>query len=462
MVAPFLFTDNARSTIGAPLSLGGTTITLAGGGGALFPNPAPGQQFALTLNDLATQTIFETVWCTARAGDVLTVIRAQEGTAARAWSVGDYCWNGPTAGQMNNMVQTPHMLDATIAPVFAATAVQGTFSAIGPATFSSSGSFGSAVTSTDPNSAASGGIIVANSGANGARIRLQGTPGTTGTPNKIIQAVNGSLVVQNSAGTATIFSLSDLGDVGAIRALSASGTGSFGGAVSSASSGTFTDPANGGVIVNGAGAGSANIHLHNSSGDKYIRTSGNRLEFVNAAYTNVIAALDDTGNFTTVGGLGGALANITGAVTAGGAVSGLAVNSTNGNVTALNGKLRASIGARGSGDPNAGVILADYLNSGSYNIFPNGLIVQWGIGGAVCNLTQSEGGLTWFFGVTNVIFGTAFPTAIGGITVTPFDLAGHLVFNANVQSSPNLNGMTVLPHVTSIQNVFFYWVAVGW
>ena len=151
MALPFLFADNARSTLGASLSLGGTTITLASGGGALFPNPAPGQQFALTLNDAATQALFETVWCTARAGDVLTVIRAQEGTNALAWGIGDFCWNGPTAGQMNNMVQTPHMLDASIAPVFSNTQVQGTLSATGAATFSTTGQFGSTVTATDPS-----------------------------------------------------------------------------------------------------------------------------------------------------------------------------------------------------------------------------------------------------------------------------------------------------------------------
>lgn len=407
MVLPFLFSDNARSTLGASLSIGGTTITLASGGGALFPNPGPGQQFALTLNDAATQALFETVWCTSRAGDVLTVIRAQEGTNALAWGVGDFCWNGPTAGQMNNMVQTPHMLDASIAPIFGNTQVQGTFSATGTAAFSSTGSFGSSVTATDPNSAGSGGVIVANGGANGARIRLQGTAGTTGTPNKTIRAINGILDVQNSGGTATIFSLSDLGDVGAIRALSASGAGSFGGPVSSASSGTFTDPSNVGIVVN-TGPSGANIKLAGTgtTPNKFIRSLNNRLEFINSGYSAVIAALDDVGDLT-VAGSGSFTGSVSssGNITAAGASTGLAVSSTNGNVTAVNGRLRATFGAKGSGDSNAACILGDFPSSiggTGFQFLPTGLLIQWGI--------QSLNG--------NPAFGNNFPIAFPNACLT--------------------------------------------
>lgn len=383
MALPFLFADNARSTLGASLSIGGTTITLASGGGALFPNPGPGQQFALTLNDAATQALFETVWCTSRAGDVLTVIRAQEGTNALAWGVGDFVWNGPTAGQMNNMVQTPHMLDASITPVFGNTQVQGTFSATGVATFGSTGSFASSVSSVDGSAAASGGAIISGSGANGARIRLQGTAGTTGTPNKTIRAINGILDVQNSGGTATIFSLSDLGDVGAIRSVSASGSGSFGGPVSSASSGTFTDPSGGGVVVN-PGPSGANIKLvgTGTTPNKWIRSLGGLLQVVNSGYTNVIAALDDVGNFTAAAGLNGTGLAVTGNAAVGGSVSGASVQSTNGNVTANGGRLIAALGARGSGNTNAACLLGDFpasIGGTGFQFLPNGLIIQWGI-----------------------------------------------------------------------------------
>lgn len=407
MALPFLFADNARSTLGASLSIGGTTITLASGGGALFPNPGPGQQFALTLNDAATQALFETVWCTSRAGDVLTVIRAQEGTNALAWGVGDFVWNGPTAGQMNNMVQTPHMLDASIAPVFGNTQVQGTFSATGAATFGSTGSFASSVSSIDGSAAASGGAIISGSGANGARIRLQGTAGTTGTPNKTIRAVNGILDVQNSGGTATIFSLSDLGDVGAIRSLSASGAGSFGGAVSSASSGTFTDPGIGGIVVN-AGASGANIKLAGTgtAPNKFIRAAGGLLQVVNSGYTNAILGLDDTGNLTvTGGGIFAGSVSSSGNIAAVGTSTGISVASTNGNVTANGGRLRATFGAKGSGDSNAACLLADFPSSiggTGFQFLPTGLLIQWGI--------QALNG--------NPAFGNNFPIAFPNACIT--------------------------------------------
>ena len=464
MANPFLFADNARSTLGASLSIGGTTITLASGGGALFPNPGPNQQFALTLNDAATQALFETVWCTSRAGDVLTVLRAQEGTSALAWGIGDFCWNGPTAGQMNNLVQTPHMLDASIAPVFSNTQVQGTFSATGAASFSSTGTFAGAISSVDSNAANAGGVTVGNSGANGARIRLQGTAGTSGTPNKTIQAVNGTLGIQNSAANATIFSLSDLGDISNIRSVAASGGGSFAGPIASASSGSFTDTSTNGIFLNGTGPNGANIHLHTASGDKYIRVLNNRLEVVNAAYSNVLVGLDDVGNFSTTGGITGASANITGAIAAGGSVGGSTVFSANGNVTANNGRLLASFGARGSGNPNVAVLLSDYFNSGGstgYNIFPNGLIIQWGQSNIPTTTGQQEGGFQWFFGSGQVSFPTTFPTAAVAAVTTPVDIVSHLVINAAV-AGLGASNMAINTHCSTQLPFTFFWMVLGY
>jgi hypothetical protein len=91
------------------------------------------------------------------------------------------------------------------------------------------------------------------------------------------------------------------------------------------------------------------------------------------AYTWLTGAATVSGTLTT------------GPINAGGAINGTVcnfttVNSINGNVVANNGRLRASYGYRGSGDSAAGVIGSDYANSGGvngYNIFPNGLIIQW-------------------------------------------------------------------------------------
>ena len=155
----FLFADNARATLAAAIGPTSTTVTLATGTGALFPNPTPGQQFALTLNDLATRLIFEVAYCTARAGDVLTLVRGQENTPARSWQIGDSAWNGPTSGQMGAMVQIPHMLDGTIAPTFGATTVQGTLTATGAATVAGLTSNGPSA--LNGNVAASGNVVVA-------------------------------------------------------------------------------------------------------------------------------------------------------------------------------------------------------------------------------------------------------------------------------------------------------------
>jgi len=95
----------AKSTLASNLSSGGTTISLAPGTGALFPSPGANQYFTLTLKDAATGTFTEIVWCTARTTDTLTVIRAQEGTTARAWLAGDQANNLWTAGSFQNLTQ---------------------------------------------------------------------------------------------------------------------------------------------------------------------------------------------------------------------------------------------------------------------------------------------------------------------------------------------------------------------
>jgi len=100
-----LFSNNATSTLAAPVSAGATTITLASGTGALFPNPVAGQAFMLTLTDAATGLLTEIVQVTARATDTLTVVRAQEGTTALTWAAGDITANLLTAGTAGTFLQ---------------------------------------------------------------------------------------------------------------------------------------------------------------------------------------------------------------------------------------------------------------------------------------------------------------------------------------------------------------------
>lgn len=109
-----LYADNAQTFIVSTLTPTSTTVTLANGTGALFPLPVGDQFFALSLNDFATGEIYEICYCTARSGDVCTVTRAREGTAARAWQPNDIAFNGPTAGTTgNNFVQRQGSVLAT-------------------------------------------------------------------------------------------------------------------------------------------------------------------------------------------------------------------------------------------------------------------------------------------------------------------------------------------------------------
>lgn len=94
---PQLFTNNGVATLGSAATSGATSLTLASGTGALFPNPVAPDYFVATLAN-SGETAFEIVKVTARSGDTLTVVRAQEGTTAAAWASGDKCELRLTAG----------------------------------------------------------------------------------------------------------------------------------------------------------------------------------------------------------------------------------------------------------------------------------------------------------------------------------------------------------------------------
>ena len=99
-----LFTNNAGSTFANPVDMTATTVTLVGGGGALFPQPTGSDYFMVTFITV-NGTQLEICKCTARAGDTLTVVRAQEGTGAQNFQIGDQCQLRITAATMNTLVQ---------------------------------------------------------------------------------------------------------------------------------------------------------------------------------------------------------------------------------------------------------------------------------------------------------------------------------------------------------------------
>jgi hypothetical protein len=101
----FVFANNINTTLASPVSSGATSITLASA--AHLPASIPaGEYLAITLQDAATRLNFEIVYATAVSGSTLTVVRAQEGTAALSWLTGDYVFSGPTAGQMESFASS--------------------------------------------------------------------------------------------------------------------------------------------------------------------------------------------------------------------------------------------------------------------------------------------------------------------------------------------------------------------
>jgi microcystin-dependent protein len=102
----FLFANLARSSLSGAISNTDVTMTVQAGGGAQFPLPSAGQQFALTLTDAATGLLKEVVYCTNRSGDTMTIVRGQEGYSALNWAPGDPVANLWTAGQAAAMQQS--------------------------------------------------------------------------------------------------------------------------------------------------------------------------------------------------------------------------------------------------------------------------------------------------------------------------------------------------------------------
>jgi microcystin-dependent protein len=101
-----LFANNAQSTLAGSITDSALTANLQSGTGVRFPSPSVGvQYFVGTLTDAATGLLNEVVHVTQVVGDTITMIRAQEGTVALAWSANDLFAELWTAGQCETMVQ---------------------------------------------------------------------------------------------------------------------------------------------------------------------------------------------------------------------------------------------------------------------------------------------------------------------------------------------------------------------
>lgn len=105
MANTFLFANLARSSLAGSINDVAVTLSVQAGGGAQFPSPTSGQQFAMTLTDAATGLLKEVVYVTNRTGDTMTVVRGQEGYTALNWAANDPIANLWTAGQAAAMAQ---------------------------------------------------------------------------------------------------------------------------------------------------------------------------------------------------------------------------------------------------------------------------------------------------------------------------------------------------------------------
>ncbi|EPL7214353.1 hypothetical protein P8X41_000539 [Citrobacter freundii] len=108
------FGNNVVSALAADITANQTTIQVMPGTGAFFSGLLT-YDYSNTSNSLQTyakitltdakETVFEICHLTAVSNDILTVIRAQEGTTAKGWSLNDVIGNFATRGSENQFVQ---------------------------------------------------------------------------------------------------------------------------------------------------------------------------------------------------------------------------------------------------------------------------------------------------------------------------------------------------------------------
>ena len=93
-----VFKNNAKTTLASSLSNSATTATVTDG--SVFPSLSAGEFFLITFDDGSNNEICK---CTARSGNTLTIVRAQESTTARAFSSGDSAEGRVTAGVLEQI-----------------------------------------------------------------------------------------------------------------------------------------------------------------------------------------------------------------------------------------------------------------------------------------------------------------------------------------------------------------------
>jgi hypothetical protein len=102
-MAQVLFANNAEAILAGGIGPAALSLSVGAGQGSKFPSIAggSGDWFPVTLR---SASFLEIVRCTARTGDVLTVLRAQEGTLAQTFAAGDLVQERLTVAALNEIV----------------------------------------------------------------------------------------------------------------------------------------------------------------------------------------------------------------------------------------------------------------------------------------------------------------------------------------------------------------------
>ena len=477
-----LFANNATTTLAGAISSGATSVNLAAGTGAKFPNPAAGQYFQLTLVDQATGLLNEVVSCTARSGDTLTIVRAQEGTSALSWLAGDLVSLYWTAGSASSLVQSAQLQ-------------------IQPGNYAADTGSVNALAVTLSQPPASLAAII------GAPIRVKIANTNTGVATLNVNNL-GATAIWTSAGAAISAGQLVAGGVAEFvydgtnfQLISWSGLSSSGVGVGSYTFSNITVGATGLVTAasNGvltSGMVTTALGFTPTRQGSYAGGTGNTISFgwsspfVTCAIDNnpnAVGALASTtwvgANFATnswvstyylpitnpsVNGTltasaavnsSGTMYAATGISSGGPITAGGSVNAT-GNVIANGGRLRAAYGALGSGDPNAAALLLDFYSTfgnPGWTRLPNGMILQWG---------QVSSGLGSF-----VAFPVTFPSYAASVVVCE-GAAGasnwgvgsptlHAVSNAAANGFTHW-GLTWVPGGWSGATLSTNYIAIGW
>ena len=326
------------------------------------------------------------------------------------------------------------------------------------------------------------------SGTGGAAILRMLGNGTV-TPSKTLMVQNGLFNITNDAQSTNILTLNDGGDLSipgrffAFTGFTVSGASSVSGGLSvlGGVSSTSLDP--GGMNFRTvAGPNTPGAGFRNDGTGFYLLLSSsnnplggfNALRPLTVNLANGEVQIDGTGAGTsfngkalipnvigTIGNIGGVDFPGQGQITTNGAIrttaglSAAAISTPTGNITA-GARLRALFGALGSGDQNAGTILADFpftdANSGNME-FPNGVIVQWGQ--VSFTLTGSNAAVLYNFP-------EAFPHNCY-VVVASLGAFGPLVGNCVGAQPANLSQFYVaIAGNVGIGNVDgVYWLAIG-